>query len=43
MFKIPDENATLPPPDTDEGSHDDGSPVRTMVRLVGRRGLEPRT
>jgi hypothetical protein len=33
----------MPPPDPDGGTNEDGSPVRTMVRLVELRGLEPLT
>jgi site-specific DNA recombinase len=42
MFKIPHET-TLPPSDPDGGNIEEGSPVRTMVRSVGRAGLEPAT
>lgn len=41
VFKIPTDT-TMPPPDPDGGTHDE-PPVRTMVRSVGRLGLEPRT
>jgi site-specific DNA recombinase len=42
VFKIPTQETPLPPPDTDEGTNgEEGSPVRTMVRSVGRQGLEP--
>jgi hypothetical protein len=41
VFKIPTDT-TMPPPDPDGGTSEE-SPVRTMVRSVGRRGLEPRT
>ncbi|MEV0398277.1 recombinase family protein [Polymorphospora rubra] len=39
VFKIPTDT-TVPPPETDEGTHNQ-PPVRTMVRSVGRQGLEP--
>ncbi|TDC60925.1 hypothetical protein E1258_13195 [Micromonospora sp. KC207] len=42
VFKIPTDT-TMPPPNPDGGTHDEQPPVRTMVRLVGRLGLEPRT
>ncbi|MFD2768257.1 recombinase family protein [Micromonospora eburnea] len=42
VFKIPTDT-TMPPPDPDGGTHDDQPPVRTMVRSVGRTGLEPVT
>jgi hypothetical protein len=41
VFKIPTDT-TMPPPDPDRGTHDE-PPVRTMVRSVGRAGLEPAT
>jgi site-specific DNA recombinase len=40
IFKIPDANTMMPPPNPDEGI-DDEPAVRTMVRSVGRGGLEP--
>ena len=42
MFKIPHETM-LPPSDSDGGNIEVRSPVRTMVRSVGRAGLEPAT
>ncbi|GAB3860606.1 hypothetical protein GCM10029963_63770 [Micromonospora andamanensis] len=42
VFKIPTDT-TLPPPNSDGGTHDEQPPVRTMVRSVGRAGLEPAT
>ncbi|MGI5180547.1 recombinase family protein [Dactylosporangium sp. CA-152071] len=41
VFKIPTQDTPMPPPDPDGGTNEDGSPVRTMVRSVGRQGLEP--
>ncbi|MGI5523207.1 recombinase family protein [Micromonospora sp. CA-259024] len=41
VFKIPTDT-TMPPPETDEGTSG-VPPVRTMVRSVGRAGLEPAT
>ena len=35
VFKILTDT-TMPPPETDEGTHSDQPPVRTMVRSVGR-------
>ncbi|WP_434742462.1 recombinase family protein [Micromonospora sp. SH-82] len=40
VFKIPTDT-TMPPPNPDGGTHDEQPPVRTMVRSVGRQGLEP--
>ncbi len=42
VFKIPTET-TMPSPDPDEGIVDEQPTVRTMVRSVGRPGLEPGT
>ncbi|MEW2383649.1 hypothetical protein AB0873_16385 [Micromonospora sp. NPDC047707] len=39
VFKIPTDT-TMPPPETDGGTSKE-PPVRTMVRSVGRQGLEP--
>ncbi|RKF23872.1 recombinase family protein [Micromonospora globbae] len=39
VFKIPTDT-TMPPPETDGGNPKE-PPVRTMVRSVGRQGLEP--
>ncbi|MGC4895468.1 recombinase family protein [Micromonospora sp. DT31] len=39
VFKIPTDT-TMPPPETDGGTSEE-PPVRTMVRSVGRQGLEP--
>lgn len=41
VFKIPTDT-TMPPPETDEGTSKE-PPVRTMVRSVEPRGLEPLT
>ena len=43
VFRIPTQDTPLPPPTSDEGNNEAETPVRTMVRSVGRRGLEPRT
>ncbi|GAA0708244.1 hypothetical protein GCM10010199_03010 [Dactylosporangium roseum] len=43
VFKIPAPDTPMPPPDPDGGINEEGSPVRTMVRSVGRAGLEPAT
>jgi site-specific DNA recombinase len=40
VFKIPTDETPLP---NGNGMNDDGSPVRTMVRSVEPRGLEPLT
>lgn len=42
VFKIPTDT-TMPPPNPGEGTHEEQPPVRTMVRSVGRAGLEPAT
>src|SRR6266511_2530507 len=38
VFKIPNDQTPLP---DESGQTEEGSPVRTMVRSVGRQGLEP--
>ena len=42
VFKIPTDT-TMPPPETNEGTRDQQPTVRTMVRSVELRGLEPLT
>jgi site-specific DNA recombinase len=44
VFKIPTDETPPAPPNPDEGHHNEQQPlVRTMVRSVGRTGLEPVT
>ncbi|MEU7868129.1 recombinase family protein [Dactylosporangium sp. NPDC049140] len=41
VFKIPTQDTPMPPPNPDGGTNQDRLRVRTMVRSVGRQGLEP--